>query len=240
MPSCGSVGSGTCQRPCSPSIFHGYSEVAALGHASFNLARSTRAVKTLNPRRPIAFPCCRRLLYVQHSKSFSLPSSLTLVRASAFQQLPFQVVPALKYRARRSWISWGRCFCCEIVVPSCNKIARASCREYYAPQSTKLRSRFSFRSDRALRNLTSIRTSADARDSDYHPLIRLVFVMSQSQSQTSILDENLVVALIVVSRFTHRVTIYLQKLRQEKSSISLQPFVVTLLENIKLVTLRSK
>lgn len=92
-------------RACSPSIFHGYSEVAALGHASFNLARSTRAVKTPNPRRPIAFPCCRRLLYV-YSKSFPVLLSLppSLFRASAFQ-LPFQVAPALKYRARRSWIS---------------------------------------------------------------------------------------------------------------------------------------
>jgi len=67
---------------CSPSIFHGYSEVAALGHASFNLARSTRAVKTPNPRRPIAFPCCRRLLYV-YSKSFPVFSfSLSRVRLS--------------------------------------------------------------------------------------------------------------------------------------------------------------
>lgn len=101
---------------CSPSIFHGYSEVAALGHASFNLARSTRAVKTPNPRRPIAFPCCRRLLYV-YSKSFPVFSfSLSRVRLSI--PPPFRATlsslppprlpapsPATKYRARRSWIS---------------------------------------------------------------------------------------------------------------------------------------
>jgi len=102
------------RNPRSPSIFHGYSAVAALGHASFNLARSTRTVKTPNPRRPIAFPCRRRLLYVC-AKSFriSLPPPLFLShpRASA-SQLPFQVtppralhsVPALENRGRRSWI----------------------------------------------------------------------------------------------------------------------------------------
>lgn len=73
-------------------------------------------MKTPNPRRPIAFRCCRRLLYV-YSKSLppSLVASLSLFRASArlpphsphsdTQQLPFQVALALKYRARRSWIS---------------------------------------------------------------------------------------------------------------------------------------
>lgn len=117
-----SVGSGI-HRVCSPSIFHGYSEVAALGHASFNLARSTRAVKTPNPRRPIAFPCCRRLLYM-YSKSFPvllsfplsfLPTSATL---SSCPRLEIPSSEILDFR--------GRCFCCEIVVLLRNKIARTA------------------------------------------------------------------------------------------------------------------
>lgn len=137
---------------CSPSIFHGYSEVAALGHASFNLARSTRAVKTPNPRRPIAFPCCRRLLYV-YSKSF--PRLLSpFYRASAFQALPFQVAPALKYRARRSWISGAGVsaakLSCRFVTKSRElpRILRA------AIHGASFALFISF--DRALQNLTSV------------------------------------------------------------------------------------
>lgn len=158
---------------CSPSIFHGYSEVAALGHASFNLARSTRAVKTPNPRRPIAFLCCRRLLYV-YSKSF--PVLLSLFYASAFQ-LPFQVAPALKYRARRSWISGAGVsaakLSCRLVTKSRElpRILRAAIHE----ASFALFISF----DRALRNLTSI-GRLPMRDFDWYPLIRLALVMNQS------------------------------------------------------------
>ena len=49
-----------------------------------------------------AFSTCTRNLSLFFSLSLSL--SLSLFRASAFQP-PFQVAPALKYRARRSWIS---------------------------------------------------------------------------------------------------------------------------------------
>lgn len=133
-------------RACSPSIFHGYSEVAALGHASFNLARSTRAVKTPNPRRPIAFPCCRRLLYV-YSKSFPVLLSLPLSHSLSRVRLPATLssCPRLEIPSSEILDFRGRCFCCEIVVPSRNKIARAAAN-ITRPQSTELRSRFSFRS----------------------------------------------------------------------------------------------
>lgn len=173
MPRCGVRWKRNPHRACSPSIFHGYSEVAALGHASFNLARSTRAVKTPNPRRPIAFPCCRRLLYV-YSKSFPVPVSL--FRASAFQ-LPFQVAPALKYRARRSWISGAGVsaakLSCRLVTKSRElpRILRA------AIHGASFALFISF--DRTLRNLTSIRR-LPMRDFDWYPLIRLALVMNKS------------------------------------------------------------
>lgn len=127
MPRCGVRWKRNPHRACSPSIFHGYSEVAALGHASFNLARSTRAVKTPNPRRPIAFPCCRRLLYV-YSKSFPVLFSLSLSFSYTRVRLPATLssCPRLEIPSSEILDFWDRCFCCEIVVPPRNKIARTA------------------------------------------------------------------------------------------------------------------
>jgi len=116
------------------------------------------------------FPCVLLLFSLTLSHTHSL--SLFLFRASAFQ-LPFQVAPALKYRARRSWISGVSAakLSCRLVTKSRElpRILRA------AIHGASFALFISF--DRALRNLTSIRRLS-MRDFDWYPLIRLALVMN--------------------------------------------------------------
>lgn len=91
--------------------------------------------------------------------------------------LPFQVALALKYRARRSWISEAgvsaaKLSCCFVTKSrELPRILRA------AIHGASFALFISF--DRALRNLTSI-GRLPMRDFDWYPLIRLVLVMNQS------------------------------------------------------------
>lgn len=138
-------------------------------------------MKTPNPRRPIAFPCYRRLLYV-YSKSFRV-FSLSHLHASA-SQLSFQVtfpslppsraVPALKYRARRSWIFGAGVSVAKLSRRHGNKIARGVLpRILRAAIHGASFAKLFISSAGALRNLTSV-----GRLSGWHARFRLTFVDS--------------------------------------------------------------
>lgn len=118
----------------------------------------------------VAFSTCTRNL-----SPFS-PLFLSLFFARP-RPLLFQVAPALKYRARRSWISEAgvsavKLSCCFVTKSrELPRILRA------AIHGASFALFISF--DRALRNLTSI-GRLPMRDFDWYPLIRLALVTNQS------------------------------------------------------------